>query len=78
MHQYRLGADLLKLSSVEEGLWVLVDDRLSMSQQRALVAKNSSGTLGCFKKSVASRSRGVIFPLYSALLRPHLGHCVQF
>lgn len=32
-HQYSLGAILLENSSVEKGLGVLVDNRLSMSQE---------------------------------------------
>jgi len=63
MHQHRLGADLLQSSSAERDLGVLGDDRLTMSKQCALAAKNANGILGYIKKSVASRSREVLLPL---------------
>jgi len=78
MHQYRPGADLLESNCVERDLGVLVDDKLTVSQQRTLVAKKASGLLGCIKNSVARRSRKVLLPLYSALVRPHLEYCIHF
>jgi len=66
------------ISSVERDLGVLVDDKLTMRQQCDLVAKKANGILGCMKKSVASRSREVLLPLHSALVKTHLEYFIQF
>lgn len=54
-HQYTLGVNWLESSSVEKDPEVLVDNKLTMSQQCALAGKVVNGILSCIRNSVDRR-----------------------
>ena len=57
---------------MEEDVGVLVDKKLAMNQQCALVTKKADGILGYVRKNATSRLREATVSLYSVLVRSRL------
>ncbi|PKU43812.1 hypothetical protein llap_5878 [Limosa lapponica baueri] len=75
-HKCRLGGEWIENSPEEKDLGMF-DRKLNMTLQCTLTAQKANYILGCNKRIVASRSRAVILPLYSTLVRPLLEYCIQ-
>ncbi|PKU32837.1 hypothetical protein llap_16859 [Limosa lapponica baueri] len=76
-HIHRLGREWIENSPAEKDLGVLVDEKLNMSWQCTLKAQKANHILGCITRSMVSRSREMILPLCSGLVRPQLEYCHQ-
>jgi len=77
LYQRRLGDEGIVSSSAKKELEVLDGQKLSMTWQCAPGVQKSNCILRCFKINVANRSRKVILPLCSFLVRLHLKYCTQ-
>uniref|UniRef100_A0A674I2H4 DDE-1 domain-containing protein n=1 Tax=Terrapene triunguis TaxID=2587831 RepID=A0A674I2H4_9SAUR len=75
---YKLGTHRLEVTEEEKDLGVLVDRRMTMSRQCDVAVKKANAVLGCIRRSISSRDKEVLVPLYKALVSPHLEYCVQF
>ena len=63
-HKYRLDDEWIESSPAEKDF----EGKLAVSQPCALTAQKANCILGCIKRSVASRSREGILPLYYVLV----------
>lgn len=74
-HQYKPGENWQESDFAEKDLRV-PEDKLNVNQQQALATKMANSILGFVRRSVPTRSRGMILPLFS--VTPQLEDGLQF
>ncbi|XP_059818932.1 uncharacterized protein LOC132390340 [Hypanus sabinus] len=75
---YYLNGVKLGNGEVQRDLGVLVRQSMKASMQVQQAVKKTNGMLAFITRGIEYRSKEVLLQLYRALVRPHLGYCVQF
>ena len=76
-HRYSLCGSVLRDSTKERDLGIIVDSSMKFSEQCNSAIKNANSTLGLFRRTIKCKSQNIITKLYKALVRPKLEYCVQ-
>ena len=76
-YNYKLGENIIKTSTKERDLGVIIDKTGKASEQCIMAVKKANAVLGMIKRNINFKSKDVIVRLYKALVRPKLEYCVQ-
>ena len=74
---YTMGGQQLKQIEKEKDLGVIINNKISSSDQVLEARKKALRMLGAIYRNVTYKSADVITKLYCAFVRPHLEYCVQ-
>lgn len=77
MHKQRLGNVWIESNPEEKDFRVLMDEKLDVSQHRALAAQKANCNLGLHQQRGGSKERKGICPPLLCPWGPHLEHCIQ-
>ena len=74
---YMMNGSVLESSNIEKDLGVMISDDLKCTSHIDYVVLKASRLLGMLHRSIQSKVKAIILPLYTSLVRPHLEYCVQ-
>ena len=74
---YELNGTVLDGISVQKDLGIDVSDDLKSARHIDEIVLKANRTLGMISRNIESKTKDILIPLYTALVRPHLEYCVQ-
>ena len=61
----------------EKDLGVTINADMKVSEQCRIAASKGNQILGMIRRNITYKEKGLIVPLYKAIVRPHLEYCIQ-
>ena len=74
---YEMGGTMLCKTVKEKDLGVTMNANMKVSEQCRIAASKGNQILGMIRRNITYKEKGLIVPLYKAIVRPHLEYCIQ-
>ena len=74
---YNVGDIVLGTTVKEKDLGVTISAEMKVSEQCGIVASKGNQILGLSSRNITYKEKKLITPLFKAIVRPHLEHCIQ-
>ena len=74
---YEMGGTILCKTVKEKDLGVTMNANMKVSEQCRIAASKGNQILGMIRRNITYKEKGLIVPLYKAIVRPHLEYCIQ-
>ena len=74
---YEMGGTILCKTVKEKDLEVTMNANMKVSEQCRIAAYKGNQILGMIRRNITYKEKGLIVPLYKAIVRPHLEYCIQ-
>ena len=74
---YSISGTVLESVDGEKDLGVTISENLKASKHVDEAVLKASRVLGMINRNIVNKSKYVLLPLYTSLVRPHLEYCVQ-
>ena len=74
---YEMGGTILCKTVKENDLRVTINANMKVSEQCRIAVSKGNQILGMIRRNITYKEKGLIVPLYKAIVRPHLEYCIQ-